>query len=131
MNYERALLLHQLLKDYQDVAESLKFLREYTANGQIQPASIHTPAEGHRSRATGWFNRVYLLYRAGLLSPDDVLLVASPRAAQLWRDHVAPLDRAVRASAQEPMPEGAVHSVEGFWNTYADGRLLVRTEGEA
>lgn len=129
MDYARSLLLHQLLKDYQDVAVSLKVLRSgcqsETCQLEEQPCQKLDP---HRSHATGWFNRVFTLYRFGLLTVDDLQIVAPPRAAQLWRDHVAPLDKVVREAAHGPDAEDYVHPVEVFWRDYADGKL--RTFGE-
>lgn len=120
MDYARSLLLHQLLKDYQDVAQALKMLRA----GNLEAVN----AEHYRNLATGWFNRVFTLYRFGLLTVDDLQIVAPPRAAQLWRDHVARMDKAVREAAHGPDAEDYAHPVEVFWRDYADGKL--RTFGE-
>lgn len=121
-DYHRSMIINALLTDYVAVAASLKALRG-------QPFLART-VERHRSLATGWFNRVALLYRHGLLSADDLQLVASPRAAQLWVRHVAPLDKAVREKSQGQDPEGRRHPIEHFWREYAEGRLVIAPHEE-
>lgn len=129
-DYLRSMIINALLQDYHALTPDLKFLRRVR---QKSETTHYSPAvmldempgvESSRHRATGWFNRVAQLYRAGLLTAADLSLIASPRAAQLWRDHVLPLDRAVREAAQGTPPEGAVHPVEHFWCEYAEGRLV-------
>lgn len=116
-DYLRSMVINELLKDYHALTPALKALRQGGLPTDEQ--------EWQRSLATGWFNRVFALYASGLLSVADLQLVASPRAAQLWRDHVAPLDKAVREAAHGPDHEGYVNPVEQFWREYADGQLRV------
>lgn len=123
-DYRRSMVIDGLLKDYHAITPDLRALRTPCDCGQKAPCAA---TEGRRHRVTGWFNRVFTLYRAGLLGLDDLQLVASPRAAQLYVAHVAPLDRAVREAAHGPDPMGSVHPIEAFWRDYAEGQLQVFT----
>lgn len=113
-DYLRSMTINGLLKDYAAVAQSLKRLRD-----------LPSPTETDRVQATEWFNRVFVLYASALLSVDDLPLVTSRRAAQLWVELVAPLDRVVREVANGPDDEGYVNPVEEFWRDYAAGQLRV------
>jgi len=119
-----ALLLYLILRDYHDVAQSLKYLR--TAQHALwRPSWI---VERHRVRATGWFNRIALL--SGRLTDRELQLVASPDAARLWLAYVLPLDRAVRRRAHGDASMGRRSFVEVFWSEYATGRVLRPTSQE-
>lgn len=128
-DYLRSMTINGLLKDYAAVAPHLKFLRAEMAFKATHRyfSAEDEQIETARSQASEWFNRVFNLYANGLLSVADLQLVASPRAAQLFVDHVAPLDRVVREAAHGPDAEGAVHPVEAFWRDYALGQLRVFT----
>lgn len=125
-DYHRSMIINALLQDYHALTPDLKFLRAGCAC-QRAPC-LCLPTEQARHRATGWFNRVYLLYRAGLLAPEDLQLIAQPAGVRLWLAHVLPLDVAVREAAHGKAAEGApVPDIEAFWREYADGQLRVYT----
>lgn len=120
-NYAKASLVYQLLKDYHAITPDLKALRA----GSLLPEQ----AEAARSRATGWFNQVFLLWMAQLIDLSVLRWVATRAGATLYLAHVAPLDAAIRnaraqADGRDEVPLGE-HPVERFWAEYAEGRIQV------
>jgi hypothetical protein len=116
-DYQKAPFVYHLLTDYHQAAQSIKALR----SAQLDDAS----REAHRVIATGIFNRMYVLWQMKVIGADVFGVVISRRAAQLWLEHVAPLDKAVRERARGSADdEGAVHPMELFYRAYADGRLI-------
>jgi hypothetical protein len=65
---------------------------------------------------------MYRLLVAGLLDAELFTLVIPPRGAELWLEHVAPLDRAIRQRVQGE-PPNAPHPIESFYRNYAAGQL--------
>lgn len=114
MNSSDAMLVYQLLKDYHETAMHLKALR----GGLDSSFEVET----HRRAATGWFNHVGTLYLRGLIDERTFRIVASERAAKMWVEFVAGLDREIRikaGSGAEDMP-----ILERFWREYSEGRLM-------
>lgn len=118
---EDALLLYTLKTDYHALTPSLKALRASVA-GDL--ALLPEQIEIHRHTVTGWFNAVYALWMSKAITKELLFLVASPRAAQLWVEFVAPLDKAVREAAHGA-GDGRMNPVEKFWTRYAKKELLV------
>lgn len=119
MNSSDAPLVYQLLKDYHETAQSLKALRRLRADPLSDPLLVET----HRAKATGWFNAVAVLYLRGLIDQTLFRAVAEPRAAQLWCELVADLDREVRRSAGGDKAAETIPMVERLWRDYAEGKL--------
>lgn len=122
-DYARAALIYQLRKDYHAITPDLKWLRKEPHSGERW--EMDGQREESRSRASGWFGAVLTLYRSGLLTTADMQIVASPAAARLFVDHVAPLDAAVRVAAHGAEDANYVHPSVAFWTALADGQLLV------
>lgn len=121
MNSPDALLVYQLLKDYhREVAPALKTLGRLLAAGPLSDPSL---VETERVAATGWFNQVATLYLRGLIDERTFRTVASPRAAALWVELVAPLDREVRRAAGGEDAANVVTMVERLWRDFAEGHL--------
>lgn len=108
------LLLYTLLKDYHETAKHVKRLRD---DQTLTPEE----REYHRAAATGWFNAVFVLWQMKAITKETLYAVASPRAAMLWLEFVAPLDKAIRLSkgGTEKNP------VEKWWTKYAKKELVM------
>ncbi len=112
-----ATLLYTLLKDYHETARHIKALR---ADQETPGLLTDELREAHRHAATGWFNAVFVLWMTGSLAMETLKAVASPRAAQLWLEYVAPLDKAIRLSRGGK----AENPVETFWTEYVKKQLV-------
>lgn len=121
-----ALLALTLLERYHVAAQAIKRLREGVEN----PATV----ESYRVIATGIFNHLYVLLRAGMISPQMFALVLSPRAAALWLEYVAPLDAEIRLAAgarstRKAAPLGTL-PIETFYQRFAATGEITFTEKE-
>tara|TARA_R110000868_G_scaffold78701_23_gene224273 strand:- start:991 stop:1245 length:255 start_codon:yes stop_codon:yes gene_type:complete len=59
-----------------------------------------------------------------LIDDDTLHLVAGQRAAALWLQYVAPLDREVRRDVGGDRAADRTTPVDGFWSAYVDGVAL-------